>query len=114
MPMLKKRNGAAKTGSAFSAMRWRIIIFSASTGRGAPISGRILKRRGQNCRKPAPLRAHLRSYEESGVDQVAFIQQGGRNRHDHICEALELFAREIQPEFREREDERAARKAAEL
>jgi alkanesulfonate monooxygenase SsuD/methylene tetrahydromethanopterin reductase-like flavin-dependent oxidoreductase (luciferase family) len=38
------------------------------------------------------LRDHLRKFDGSGVDQVAFIQQGGRNKHEHICEALELFA----------------------
>ena len=41
---------------------------------------------------PEQLRTHLRHFEESGVDQTVFIQQGGRNKHEHICEALELFA----------------------
>ena len=43
----------------------------------------------------------------SGVDQVAFIQQGGKNQHDHICQSLELFAREVLPEFDAREEARA-------
>ena len=63
---------------------------------------------------PDQLRAHLRGFAECGVDQVAFIQQGGRNRHEHICEALELFATEVMPEFKEREAERVAKKAEEL
>ena len=41
---------------------------------------------------------------------MAFIQQGGKNRHDHICQSLELFAREVLPEFDEREESRARRK----
>ena len=45
---------------------------------------------------------------------MVFIQQGGRNRHEHICESLELFAAEVMPEFHEREDARAKRKAEEL
>jgi hypothetical protein len=45
---------------------------------------------------------------------VAFIQQGGKNRHDHICQSLELFAREVLPEFDEREEARARRKQQEL
>ena len=57
---------------------------------------------------------HLRSFEDSGVDQVAFIQQGGKNRHDHICQSLELFAREVLPEFEGREEARAKRKQQEL
>jgi alkanesulfonate monooxygenase SsuD/methylene tetrahydromethanopterin reductase-like flavin-dependent oxidoreductase (luciferase family) len=63
---------------------------------------------------PDQLRTHLRHFEESGVDQTVFIQQGGRNRHEHICEALELFAREVMPEFRAREIEREKKKQAEL
>jgi hypothetical protein len=63
---------------------------------------------------PDQLRTHLRHFEESGVDQTVFIQQGGRNRHEHICEALELFASDVMPEFRAREIERAKQKQEEL
>jgi len=63
---------------------------------------------------PAQLRAHLRGFADSGVDQVTFIQQGGRNRHEHICESLELFAREVMPEFHEEQAERQRKKEAEL
>ncbi len=63
---------------------------------------------------PQQLREHLRSFEETGVDQVIFIQQGGRNRHEHICESLELFAAEVMPEFKERADECERRKLEEL
>jgi len=63
---------------------------------------------------PEMLRAHLRKFADVGVDQVAFIQQGGRNKHEHICEALELFAREVMPEFHVGEAERVAAKQAEL
>ncbi len=63
---------------------------------------------------PTQLREHLKGFEEAGVDQVSFLQQGGRNRHEHICEALELFAKEVKPEFTEREEEREAAKAEEL
>ena len=55
---------------------------------------------------PDQLRAHLRSFADAGVDQVTFIQQGGRNRHDHICESLELFGAEVMPEFKAEEEER--------
>ncbi len=63
---------------------------------------------------PEDLRQHLAAFEASGVDQVAFIQQGGRNRHQHICEALELFAREVMPEFKEREAAHQRHKAEAL
>jgi alkanesulfonate monooxygenase SsuD/methylene tetrahydromethanopterin reductase-like flavin-dependent oxidoreductase (luciferase family) len=59
---------------------------------------------------PAQLRESLRLFEDNGVDQTIFIQQGGNNRHEHICESLELFAREVMPEFKERDAARQARK----
>jgi len=59
---------------------------------------------------PEQMRAHLRGFADAGVDQVVFIQQGGNNRHEDICESLELFAHQVMPEFKEREDERVARK----
>ena len=37
------------------------------------------------------------------VDQVVFIQQAGRNRHEHICESLERFAADVMPEFKGRD-----------
>ncbi|PKP67707.1 MAG: hypothetical protein CVT83_07970, partial [Alphaproteobacteria bacterium HGW-Alphaproteobacteria-5] len=36
------------------------------------------------------------------------------NRHEHICEALDLFASDVMPEFKEYEAERQAKKAEEL
>jgi alkanesulfonate monooxygenase SsuD/methylene tetrahydromethanopterin reductase-like flavin-dependent oxidoreductase (luciferase family) len=63
---------------------------------------------------PDQLRASLREFQAAGVDQAIFIQQGGKNRHEHICESLELFARSVMPEFKEREAERVARKTEEL
>jgi alkanesulfonate monooxygenase SsuD/methylene tetrahydromethanopterin reductase-like flavin-dependent oxidoreductase (luciferase family) len=63
---------------------------------------------------PEQLRAYLRRYEQCGVDQVIFCFQAGRNRHDHIMESLELFAREVLPEFAERDDAAQAAKARRL
>ena len=63
---------------------------------------------------PGQLREFLRAYEEADVDQVIFVSQAGRNRHEHICESLELFAAEVMPEFTEREAEREMTKREEL
>jgi alkanesulfonate monooxygenase SsuD/methylene tetrahydromethanopterin reductase-like flavin-dependent oxidoreductase (luciferase family) len=63
---------------------------------------------------PEQIREFLRRYEEAGVDQVIFVSQAGRNRHEDIMESLELFGREVLPEFQEREPRRAADKAARL
>jgi alkanesulfonate monooxygenase SsuD/methylene tetrahydromethanopterin reductase-like flavin-dependent oxidoreductase (luciferase family) len=63
---------------------------------------------------PADMREHLMGFQEAGVDQVIFLQQAGRNRHEHICESLELFAREVMPAFKADVQQREARKAADL
>jgi alkanesulfonate monooxygenase SsuD/methylene tetrahydromethanopterin reductase-like flavin-dependent oxidoreductase (luciferase family) len=60
---------------------------------------------------PDQVRDYLRRYEECGVDQVIFTSQAGKNRHEHIMESLELFGREVLPEFKER-DEKATRDKA--
>ena len=63
---------------------------------------------------PAQLRENMGKFAGAGVDQVIFVQQGGRNRHEHICESLALFAAEVMPEFKAREAARQQAKAAEL
>ncbi len=63
---------------------------------------------------PDQVREHLAAFEDTGVDQVVFIQQGGNNRHEDICASLELFAARVLPEFKEREHDRQRRKAEEL
>lgn len=52
---------------------------------------------------PGQIRDFLRRYEAGGVDEVIFFCQVGRNRHEHIMEAIELFGREVLPEFIERD-----------
>jgi hypothetical protein len=37
------------------------------------------------------------------VDQVVLVSQAGNNRHEHIMESLELFGREVLPEFQDRD-----------
>ena len=41
----------------------------------------------------------VRRYEAAGVDQVIFVSQCGKNRHEHICESLELLGAEVLPQF---------------
>ena len=84
---------------------WR--MYEAARGKMPDIGGRGIG-------TPDQLRAHLQAFSDVGVDQVVFIQQGGRNRHEHICESLELFAARVMPEFKAHEDERQRRKMEEL
>ena len=60
---------------------------------------------------PDQIREYLRRYEDAGVDQVIFVSQAGRNRHEHIMESLELFGKEVLPEFAERDVKSTRRKA---
>jgi alkanesulfonate monooxygenase SsuD/methylene tetrahydromethanopterin reductase-like flavin-dependent oxidoreductase (luciferase family) len=69
---------------------------------------------GSGIGTPAELTAHLQRYQDAGIDQVIFIQQGGRNKHEHICASLELFASEVMPKLKAGEAERAAQKEREL
>jgi alkanesulfonate monooxygenase SsuD/methylene tetrahydromethanopterin reductase-like flavin-dependent oxidoreductase (luciferase family) len=53
-------------------------------------------------------------YEAAGVDQVMFVLQAGNNRHEHICESIERFAREILPRFADGREEKELAKADRL
>ncbi|MEZ5595932.1 MAG: LLM class flavin-dependent oxidoreductase [Pseudomonadales bacterium] len=48
---------------------------------------------------PATIRERLREFQAVHVDQVILLNQAGKNRHEDICSSLELFAREVMPEF---------------
>ena len=63
---------------------------------------------------PDQVRDYLRRYEDCGVDQVILSCSAGRNRHEHVLETLELFAREVMPEFAERHESLERAKAARL
>ena len=63
---------------------------------------------------PAEFRDHMQGFAEAGVDQVIFLQQGGKNRHDHICESLETFRSDVYDSFAEGREDREAEKAERL
>lgn len=63
---------------------------------------------------PDDARRYLRELADVGVDQVIFIQQAGRNRHEDICSSLEMFAADVLPEFVAGRAERDGAKQAEL
>ncbi len=55
---------------------------------------------------PETIRRKLRRFEASHVDQIILLNQAGKKHtHEHICESLELFAREVMPEFAGHEPE---------
>src|SRR5581483_7480665 len=63
---------------------------------------------------PEQVREYLSRFEEAGVDQVIFVLQAGKNRHEHICESLELFGKEVLPAFRDRDGAQVRAKQARM
>jgi alkanesulfonate monooxygenase SsuD/methylene tetrahydromethanopterin reductase-like flavin-dependent oxidoreductase (luciferase family) len=63
---------------------------------------------------PAQVADLVERYERAGVDAVIFVSQAGRNRHEHICESIETFAREVMPRFAACAELKEAQKRARL
>ena len=61
---------------------------------------------------PDQIREVLKRYEEAGVDQIVFFSQAGYNTHEDICESYELLAKEVLPEFWERDAAGESKKKA--
>ncbi|UGS35356.1 LLM class flavin-dependent oxidoreductase [Capillimicrobium parvum] len=85
----------------------------------APLGVRILQEGLGSLRgaigTPEQVRELVSRYEQAGVDQIIFVLQAGRNRHEHIVESLELFGAEVLPQFAgEAREAREAEKAARL
>ena len=96
--------GCGTTSSTIATPRASIASWMSphGTARGRPRDGERKSMRG-GIGTPKQLREYFRRYEQSGVDQLLLYSQVGRNDHEHICESLELFAREVMPEFVERD-----------
>ena len=73
---------------------------ASGKGATAPSSGLV--------GSPDTIRRRLREFEAVHVDQVILLNQAGKNRHEDICASLDLFAREVMPEFKAREGEHQA------
>jgi alkanesulfonate monooxygenase SsuD/methylene tetrahydromethanopterin reductase-like flavin-dependent oxidoreductase (luciferase family)/putative sterol carrier protein len=84
----------------------------------APLGVRVLQQGLGSLRgaigTPDQIRDLCRRYEAAGVDQVVFVLQAGRNRHEHIRESIELFGAEVLPEFAATADAADAARDAEL
>jgi len=63
---------------------------------------------------PAQVRDYFLRYEEMGVDMLILSSAAGRNRHEHIMESYELVAKEVLPEFIERDEKLEREKARRL
>ncbi len=92
------RPGRSRLWDEYEELRGPDLPSLAAPGIGTP----------ENYRKLAM------EFQNAGIDQVIFLQQGGKNRHEHICESLEYFARDVLPAFQEDRDAREAAKMEEL
>jgi len=73
----------------------------------APPEGRI-----QDCvGTPEQLRTRLRDFEQAGIDQVLCIAQAGKIPHDLLCSSIQLFSKEVLPEFKDRDMAEAGKQA---
>ena len=113
------RPGATNIWEEFQKNRSRFGFdrrIAAQTGR--PLGAQLMEKGLGALRgaigTPSQIRELLRGYADAGVDQVIFVSQAGRNRHEHICESMELFAREVMPAFHDGEAERERRKLERL
>jgi alkanesulfonate monooxygenase SsuD/methylene tetrahydromethanopterin reductase-like flavin-dependent oxidoreductase (luciferase family)/putative sterol carrier protein len=98
------RPGRTKIYEEFERRRDEVgFARSVITAQDAPLGVRVLQQGLGSLRgaigTPEQIRDLCRRYEAAGVDQVVFVLQAGRNRHEHICESLELFGAEVLPEF---------------
>ena len=78
-PLLRLRPSSARRHRRLAALR-------GGQGQAAGRSGRA----AASARRPSSP-SICSSYQEAGVDQVVFIQQGGRNKHEHICDSLDCL-----------------------
>jgi alkanesulfonate monooxygenase SsuD/methylene tetrahydromethanopterin reductase-like flavin-dependent oxidoreductase (luciferase family) len=68
-------------------------------------SARVLyrmSRRGLFMGSPKFIRENIRQYEAAHLDILTLFSQCGDRKHEDIMESLELFAKEVMPEFKER------------
>ncbi len=93
-------------------------VVAAARSDGGRLGAKVVEAGGSGLRgavgTPEQVRSYLRRYEECGVDQLIFASAAGKNRHEHVLESLELFGREILPEFAEREQKREREKCLRL
>ena len=50
---------------------------------------------------PETICKKLREFQATNIDQVILLNQSGKTSHEDICQSLELFAKEVMPEFQQ-------------
>ncbi len=111
----KHRPGRTNVWEEFEANRAEFgFAREIVTAESAPLGVSLLQQGLGSLRgaigTPEQIEDLIERYRAAGVDQIIFVSQAGRNRHEHICESLELFAKTVLPKYAETADaEDAAR-----
>jgi alkanesulfonate monooxygenase SsuD/methylene tetrahydromethanopterin reductase-like flavin-dependent oxidoreductase (luciferase family)/putative sterol carrier protein len=113
------RPGATDIWAEFQANRdKRGFARSIVTPDQAPLGVKILQEGLGSLRgavgTPDQVADLVSRYDAAGVDQVIFVLQAGKNKHEHICESISLVGEKVIPRFAERVDEVEAAKAERL
>jgi alkanesulfonate monooxygenase SsuD/methylene tetrahydromethanopterin reductase-like flavin-dependent oxidoreductase (luciferase family) len=108
---------ARRRADGATFFQFALRFYGASSGRERPKAGTVnmwdeynawKKANPENAARalrggligsPETIRNKLRKFQGSHVDQIILLNQAGKNSHEHICESLELFAKEVMPEF---------------
>ena len=61
-------------------------------------------RSGSAIGSPVSIRENIKRYEDAHTDVMVFNAQCGARKHEHVMEAIELFGKEVLPEFAERHE----------
>lgn len=101
--------GFSKVRESFERDREKLgFVLDSEKKKGDPSIAELVEKKSGSMRgavgTPDQIRELLREYEKAGVDEVIFVSQFGNNKHEHIMESFELFAREVMPEFLERDE----------
>ena len=108
------RGGAHKPGRVNLWERFKVEVEELKKTEGDQFVQRQIATSRSGIGSVESVRQRLRDLCNAGIDEVTFIMQMGDNKHEHICESLELFARDILPEFKDEHDALVTTKDAEL
>ena len=108
------RGGAHKPGRVNLWERFKVEVEELKKTENDELVQRQIATSRSGIGSVEQVRKRLRELCDAGVDEVTFIMQMGDNKHEHICEALELFAQEILPEFQDEHEALEVKKQAEL
>ena len=102
--MSRHRPGVTSVWEEFEARRDQVgFARHVVRAEDAPLGVQVLQQGVGSLRgaigTPRQVIELIERYQAAGVDQLIFVMQSGRNRHEHICESLELFGREVLPRF---------------